>query len=67
MAGKWAGLSSFDAQTFRVNFEKPGKRQAGGGQEASGVINIYRELLHAKKEFLKCLFRMGIGCLSFLK
>lgn len=61
------GLSSFDAQTFRVKFEKPGKRQEGGGQEAAGVINIYRELLHAKKEFLKCLLHMGICCLSFLK
>lgn len=44
------GLSSFDAQTF-LKFEKPGKRQEGGGPEAAGVITIYRELLHAKKEF----------------
>lgn len=36
-----------------------GRCQEGSGQEMAGVINIYRDLLHARKEFLKSLLHVG--------
>lgn len=45
---------------------KLAKCQEGGGQETAGIINIYGDLLHARKEFLKSLLHFGRGQ-SFVK